>query len=372
MNGQWIGPYTGSNSGLLVVDLDDMGTHYEGRAFAWEANSSMPSTSVSIKTQNKAASCDLYLDLSPVNPRTDDAASWDQIAPLFPPNVIFPRRAEVNINWNGQILKVNWKTDIGTFGAAEIPKTRAEEPTEYQPLPDVTNWEQFKAYVNAVEHRRYIFRGQRHQLRLRTGFHRTGRADLTRFLSTDIQTLHRHLSQRTTHIFNLSIAEQNGAFFNLTQHHGYPTPLLDWTYSPYVAAFFAYRRVRNSKAAAATEADKVRVFMFDQLQWRSTFNQVVKLTSCRPHFSIMEFIAIDNERLIPQQSISSVTNIDDIETYVRSKETENSQYLKIIDLPLSERPHVMRELSVMGITAGSLFPGLDGACEELKERFFQL
>jgi hypothetical protein len=32
----------------------------------------------------------------------------------------------------------------------------------------------------------------------------------------------------------------------------------------------------------------------------------------------------------------------------------------------------MRELSVMGITAGSLFPGLDGACEELKERFFRL
>jgi len=25
----------------------------------------------------------------------------------------------------------------------------------------------------------------------------------------------------------------------------------------------------------------------------------------------------------------------------------------------------------MGITAGSLFPGLDGACEELRERFFE-
>ena len=45
---------------------------------------------------------------------------------------------------------------------------------------------------------------------------------------------------------------------------------------------------------------------------------------------------------------------------------------QVIDLPLSERPHVMRELSVMGITAGTLFPGLDGACEELKERNFDL
>jgi hypothetical protein len=30
----------------------------------------------------------------------------------------------------------------------------------------------------------------------------------------------------------------------------------------------------------------------------------------------------------------------------------------------------MRELALMGITAGSLFPGLDGACEELRERLF--
>jgi FRG domain len=276
MNGQWIGPYTGSNSGLLVIDLDDMGTHYEGRAFVWHDNPSLPGTFVFIKTLDKAASRYLSLDLLPVNPRTGDVGSWDQIAPLFPPCVTFPRRAEVNLGWNGQTLKVDWKTDIGTFGVAELPKTRAGEPTEYQPMPDVTNWEQFKAYANALEHRRYIFRGQRYKLRLWTGFHRTGRADLTRFLNIDIQTLHRHLSQRTTHIFNLSVVEQKGAFFNLVQHHGYPTPLLDWTYSPYVGAFFAYQRVRNSEAAAATEDDKVRIFMFDQMLWCSSFKQLVK------------------------------------------------------------------------------------------------
>jgi len=85
----------------------------------------------------------------------------------------------------------------------------------------------------------------------------------------------------------------------------------------------------------------------------------------------LEFIAIDNQRLIPQQSVSSVTNVDDIETYIRSLQTPDEQYLQIADLPLNERPIVMQELSVMGITAGSLFPGLDGTCEELRERFFQ-
>jgi hypothetical protein len=33
---------------------------------------------------------------------------------------------------------------------------------------------------------------------------------------------------------------------------------------------------------------------------------------------------------------------------------------------------VANDLRYMGITAGSLFPGLDGMCEELKEQNFEL
>ena len=90
-----------------------------------------------------------------------------------------------------------------------------------------------------------------------------------------------------------------------------------------------------------------------------------------PHFSITEFITIENERMIPQQSVSTVTNVDDIETYIREMETENRQsYLSAIDLPVCERNEVFCELGYMGLTAGSLFPGLDGACEELRESNF--
>src|ERR1700744_4056075 len=101
--------------------------------------------------------------------------------------------------------------------------------------------------------------------------------------------LYRHLSLRGSHIFNLNIPEQNGAFFNLVQHHGYPTPLLDWTYSPFVAAFFAYHRINNSEARIATK-EKIRIFIFDQKAWRETYNQLAKLTWTKPHFSLKEFI----------------------------------------------------------------------------------
>jgi hypothetical protein len=54
------------------------------------------------------------------------------------------------------------------------------------------------------------------------------------------------------------------------------------------------------------------------------------------------------------------------------EEKKGKQYLYAFDLPLSERDKVVQELRYMGITAGSLFPGLDGACEELKNRNFDL
>jgi hypothetical protein len=371
MNGQWTGRYSGTNSGLLVIDLDDMGNHYEGHACAYDDNPSLPGTFVSIKTTDKGPAFKGRLLLSPIDPRSGEPTTWDKIATLFQAGVVIPHYADIELTCDDDVLNVIWKTNIETSGAAEIKRTKADAPTEYTPLAEVKCWEHFKTYVSNLEHRRYIFRGQAQPLRLRTTYHRTGRANLARFLDQDIKTLHRHLSLRTSHVFNLSIPDENGAFFNLAQHHGYPTPLLDWTFSPFVAAFFAYHRLRNSEARAAA-GKTVRVFIFDQMAWRETFSQINHLTWRKPHFSIMEFIAIDNERLIPQQSISSLTNVDDVETYIRSTETTERQFLRIVDLPMIERPMVMRELSVMGITAGSLFPGLDGACEELRERFFDL
>jgi hypothetical protein len=76
--------------------------------------------------------------------------------------------------------------------------------------------------------------------------------------------------------------------------------------------------------------------------------------------------------MIPQQAASTVTNVDDIETYIRSKESEaKKQYLWAIDLPMCDRRKAILDLRYMGITAGSMFPGLDGACEELAERNFE-
>jgi hypothetical protein len=46
------------------------------------------------------------------------------------------------------------------------------------------------------------------------------------------------------------------------------------------------------------------------------------------------------------------------------------RFLRRIDLPTAERAGALRELYVMGITSASLFPGLDGVCRTLAEKWF--
>jgi hypothetical protein len=70
MNGQWSGSYSGTNSGLLVMDLDDMDTHYEGRVFAYDDTPALPGTFAFIKTPDKRSSFQLSVDFLPVDPRT--------------------------------------------------------------------------------------------------------------------------------------------------------------------------------------------------------------------------------------------------------------------------------------------------------------
>jgi FRG domain len=372
MRGQWKGRYNGSIGGLIIVDIDELSSHYQGVAYLInETNKTLPSTAAWFRTKNKDKNFQFRTDLIlPIDPVSGIPTSPDKIKDHYSENVVVPKYADVVGSREIDSLKLSWVTDIGTKGSCTLPQSMADKPSEL--VAQNKEWGAYKEYVASLEGKRYLFRGQNRPWRLRTSFHRANRADLTRFLNEDIQMLHKHLSARTKHVFNLEIPNENGAFFNLVQHHGYPTPLLDWTYSPYVAAFFAYRGISNDKAAEAVPADMVRIHVFDQAQWKADWSQLHMLATAGPHLSIGEFLAIENERMIPQQAASTVTNVDDIESYIKSKESNGKKYLWAIDLPIRDRKQVVRELGYMGITAGSLFPGLDGACEELRERNFEI
>jgi hypothetical protein len=323
-----------------------------------------------LKRQAKPGSFTCTDYVLPLDPQSGMPSSWERLKANFPRATAFSDYADVVGSITGDLLCLSWKTNVGAEGGCNLSRSLAGKPSEL--VAGRLHWGAYKDAVARFEPRRYLFQGQSKPWRLRTAFHRTGRADLTRFLEYDIPVLVRHLSARTKHVFNLSIPDEMGALFSLVQHHGYPTPLLDWTYSPYVAAFFAYRGISNRDTAGARPEQIVRIHIFDQEKWRADYNQLLQVVSAGLNLSIGEFMPIENTRMIPQQAVSTVTNVDDMETYILSKESAEKKYLSAIDLPLCDRRLVVRELGVMGITAASMLPGLDGDCEELKERNFEV
>jgi len=293
----------------------------------------------------------------------------ERLAQKFP-GVQMPTHADTEWEITQNQISLKWGTDIGTNGTGWMIKSEGQNPSLLIPPSDVRTWEEFKKFVLTLEPYRFVFRGhEKSTWRLRTAFHRTGRASLMKFMGQDVPALHRHLSGLTTHHFDLNDRFDYAAFLNLVQHHGYPTPILDWTHSPFVAAYFAFKDLRKNNLALD---QKVRILILDAREWNKNERARVLMPGFL-HMTILEPLTINNPRVLPQQSISSVTNVDDLEGYLSGGEKQTGRsFLRAIDLPVSERQVVMQELALMGITAGSLFPGLDGACLQLKERYFDL
>src|SRR5262245_39351548 len=97
MNGQWIGTYTGTNQGLLVVDLGDAGGHYEGVASALESNMGLPPMLVDLRSVPKdQKKFQLRVPLIPIDRVTGTAVTWDQIKKNYPEDVAVPTFADAD------------------------------------------------------------------------------------------------------------------------------------------------------------------------------------------------------------------------------------------------------------------------------------
>jgi len=236
-------------------------------------------------------------------------------------------------------------------------------------------WQDYKEMVGDVVKRNksYYYRGQIDcKWILQTSFHRIIERkkismSLIDYLDRVLPVLGYHISAIRNEIINLDNPTEFGAFLALLRHHRFPTPLLDWTLSPYIAAYFALRDIDDSNP----RYDCVKIHVFDFTEWRTSYDQPLNLRAPGNFVSIFTPYAKFNPRLISQQCAYTVTNVSNMTSYILQCEKKaKKDFLHSYELSVKERTQIMRELNLMGINDMTLFPGVDGICNTAQEWFF--
>ena len=366
MKGQWMGSLSGKVPGDVLLDLDERTDRYTGTALFIPHEAGVPSTVAFVDTGSKLEKVTFQAPIFPIEENDRAFMSREQLAEAHP-EVAHDQQAQIDLTADGGGLAVSYKTSVSSASGVLL---RYEPTATSSYVPSApASWAEFKAQVEKMDVDNYVWRGQCGPWGLQTSFHRTGRVDLRRYVYEDIPRLQGALLPHTKTFLEMTSPLLTGGLYSLAQHHGYPTPILDWTYSPYVAAFFAFRTLPRTADEAAPPA---RIFAFNRAEWPQSIGQITHVAYARPHVTMMDLPALENDRAPPQQAVAMVTNVQNVEAFVRFAEQKHGYpFLIPFDLPWSERLHALRDLRTMGITAASMFPGIDGTCEQLRHRWFE-
>jgi hypothetical protein len=170
--------------------------------------------------------------------------------------------------------------------------------------------------------------------------------------------------------------------WSLGRHYGLPTPLLDWTYSPYVAFFFAFAEDNGCRKRSVYCLHKVKIEYYQRINKISYPKEGMSLISVE-EFNSLDFYSPftdENPRLINQGGLFTICRgVFSIEDWVKhhcitienlfsemhdSSKRGNWLLLKInIEASERERYKILRILNRMNINYASLFPDLSGAAD---------
>ena len=117
---------------------------------------------------------------------------------------------------------------------------------------DLSDWKYFDDFIykNLLYDKTYVFRGHRRaDWKLESTLDRDPAARLTRKRREHLDAF--MFAVRGRRGSNPATLVRKNEWWALGQHHGLKTPLLDWTKSPFVAAYFAFIEDEKNNASVA-------------------------------------------------------------------------------------------------------------------------
>jgi hypothetical protein len=371
LSGQWVGEIRGDSTGGVFLNIERGSTNH-GFASILQYDYTMPAYRLDIEF---SISDGKFLGVA-TNPQFFDHQNFL----LTPADSYKAKDSNVaqltfskRINFECPKIEGNsmmgvWSGDVGTKGMFNLQRTANEKPQE--PEFRFETWKEFRAHIldNQEAVRKMIFRGQWDGgKKLRSSFHRHGRYDLAKYLANDFTMLALRVNAISKYTYNANDPQDAAAMLNLAQHHGFPTPMLDWTKSPFIAAYFAF----SPHDSELSQQGYARIFQFDGAQWAQDNFQAIHMLDPMPSITPRIMPAHNNPRAFPQQSVMMLTNLDDIEAFIRFIEGFRSKkYLTVFEVNHKARTEVLNELRLMGITSAGLFPDYEGLCRELRLQYF--
>jgi hypothetical protein len=262
------------------------------------------------------------------------------------------QRSSVDLVRQGRLLTGNWHHATGKV-----------EPITLGPYENVSlnadichNWEDYKVWANQrIAEGFHLFRGHRsNKFHLQTTLHRAGIYDIPVYMQTHLEQFRKSAEAKLGKRYDLMKDVMMLSAF--AQHYGYPSPLLDWTYSPNIAAFFAL--VDAMKHHKERNTTHVRVFALARSYTEERYQTIPALIGPTVTGALIA-PGEDNLRLPAQQGYFLFTNIARIEGFIRRDEKQfNKTYLAAADIPVGIATKTLEDLSLssMGISQKTMFP----------------
>ena len=144
--------------------------------------------------------------------------------------------------------------------------------------------------------------------------------------------------------------QYDNEWWAIGQHFGLNTPLLDWTYSMYIAAYFAFIDFDNSDIS-----NKNRVLIAMDKSKVVDLNISDKIT-------IIDSYSYNNSRLLNQRGIFTKGPLmSSMEEWVGNNDIKSLIYKFYI--PENQRERILKHLERMNIHPGTIFPDLSGVAK---------